>query len=103
MASVSIQLGSLLKDLGEHAAAELQYRKALAQLDSLAAEFPKVLANYKALVRAHNCLGDLFEGLGKQSQADEEYRTASALQQTLLTDFPYQPDRRQQPKPNRDD
>ncbi len=88
-------LGVLLKGLGQGAAAEEQYRKALAIQEKLAADFPAVPDYRQDLALSHNNLGDLLAGLGQRAAAEEQYRKGLAIREKLAADFPAVPAYRQ--------
>jgi tetratricopeptide (TPR) repeat protein len=87
-------LGLLLADLGQRAAAEEQVRKALAIREKLAAEFPAVPDYRQHLAGSHGNLGLLLAGLGQGAAAQEQYRQALAIFEKLAADFPAVPDYR---------
>ena len=78
------------------AAAEEQYRKALAIQEKLVADFPAVSGYREDLAGSHGNLGILLASLGQGDAAEEEYRKGLAIQEKLAADFPdvaeYRPD-----------
>jgi len=88
-------LGNVLGDLGQGAAAEEQYRKGLAIQEKLAADFPAVPDDRKSLAMSHGNLGNVLGNLGQGAAAEEQYRKALAIQEKLAADFPAVPAYRQ--------
>jgi tetratricopeptide (TPR) repeat protein len=91
LAKSHTNLRLLLAGLGQGAAAEKQYRKALAIWEKLAAEFPAVPDYRHDLAKSHINLGNLLGGLGQRAAAEEQYRKGLAIFEKLAADFPAVP------------
>ena len=81
-------LGILLTETGRSAAAETEYRKAMAIQQELADANPGVIDFRKSLASTHHNLGWLLHQTGESSEAAAEYREALAILQKLADDNP---------------
>jgi tetratricopeptide (TPR) repeat protein len=86
-----LNLGNLLRDLGQWKEAETAYRAALAIKEKVTADFPAVPAYRQDLARTHSNLGVLLHFLDKPKEAEKAFRAALALQEKLTADFPAVP------------
>ncbi len=81
-------LGNVLRDASRHRDAEAAYGDALAELQTLAAEFPGVADHRKDLAMVHNNRGALLDQMNRPHDAETAYREALNLLKKLSADAP---------------
>jgi serine/threonine protein kinase/tetratricopeptide (TPR) repeat protein len=88
------RVAHLWHKLGRREEARLEYERAAAIQEKLAADFPAVPGYRRNLAQNHGNLGNLLTGLGKRAEAQQQYRKALAIEEKLAADFPAVPDYR---------
>jgi tetratricopeptide (TPR) repeat protein/tRNA A-37 threonylcarbamoyl transferase component Bud32 len=83
-----LRVASLRHKLGQTAQALAGYRKALAQWEKLADDFPAVPAYRQEWAGTHNNLGLLLAHQNQSDKAADHYGMALAIKQKLSNDFP---------------
>jgi eukaryotic-like serine/threonine-protein kinase len=92
LASCLQDLGKLLANSGNHADAAEMMRRAVATMESLAADFPSAPEFRVTLANSHQNYGWILKDyLSKTAEAEIEYRTATAIREKLVADFPNVP------------
>jgi tetratricopeptide (TPR) repeat protein len=91
LAGSHVNLGLVLRDLGEPRAARRAFEQARALLGKLAADFPAVPKYRLELADSHNNLGIVLRDLGEPGAARQAYQRALALGEQLAADFPTVP------------
>ncbi len=77
-----------MSETGSHAAAEAEFRTALAIQQKLADDNPAVTEFRSGLATSHMRLARAFSFMGKSSDGEAEFRTALAIQRKLAGDNP---------------
>jgi serine/threonine protein kinase len=82
------RLALIRQDMGDRETAVTDFRRALAILEPLVAEFPAVAEYRLALTDSHHRFGDLLAVLGQRNEAEAEFRQALTIGKQLVADFP---------------
>jgi serine/threonine-protein kinase len=81
-------LGSLLMDSGQWAAAEKELRLAIGQDEQMVKDYPGVAEYRHDLALTHNSMSTLLAALGRRNEAELEYRRSLDLLQCLAQEKP---------------
>jgi serine/threonine-protein kinase len=96
VADAHLRVGRIRDRLGQHAEAEVAYRRAQQLCARLAADFPAVPQYRLDLARCHTDLGNLLKDTGRASEAEAAFRTALDVQNPPVADFPAEPQYRRE-------